>query len=320
MSEMVIFDQHTERYTKAWNAFNQLYILERPQPDAPKWHEGLPWLMIPFGVIAIFSIALSSLRTAPVFQQIALPLVGPTFALVEAVLAVVVIEVSVVIMRYVHVLQQAEDGKLNHDELRSWMLRGFLLAFIVALLANLYASVRHQPVIAEIAPMVDLIMSIAVGASAPFLAFIAGDILASLYLRSDRRRAELRARFDTALQEWQDARERSWNARKGDYGLRLKVENLSPSVLPSASVLSEQTQPTQTLPAASGFQRTPDGQQRVIDYLTARPEDAAMPSRQLAARIADVTGVRVGHDTANKGRNAWRDSLSRTAPTGGDDA
>lgn len=290
MTEMMIVDQHTERYEKAWQAFNQLYVLERPQPAAPKWHQGLPWLMIPFGIIALFSIALSSLRTAPVFQQIALPLVGPTFALVEAVLAVVVIEVSVVIMRYVHVLQQAEDGKLNHDELRSWMLRGFLLAFIVALLANLYASVRHQPVIAEVAPVVDLIMSIAVGASAPFLAFIAGDILASLYLRSDRRRAELRARFDTALQEWQDARERSWNARKGDYGLRLKVESLSapvPNPVPTFPMEVPLETERKTLPSAStlGHSKKPNARQITEQYFDAHPDALQQNPLEIAARL-----------------------------------
>lgn len=51
--------------------------------------------------------------------------------------------------------------------------------------------------------------------------------------------------------------------------------------------------------------RAADGQRRVIEFLNANPDDAKLPSRQLAARIEEVTGVSIGHDTANKGRNAW---------------
>ncbi len=53
-----------------------------------------------------------------------------------------------------------------------------------------------------------------------------------------------------------------------------------------------------------------DQQRRVIDFLTEYPDAAQMPSRQLAARIEEVTGVRIGHDTANKGRNAWTELRS----------
>lgn len=47
--------------------------------------------------------------------------------------------------------------------------------------------------------------------------------------------------------------------------------------------------------------RTSDGQARVIEYLNEHPDEADLPSR----RLAELIGV--GHDTANKGRNAWRE-------------
>jgi hypothetical protein len=80
----------------------------------------------------------------------------------------------------------------------------------------------------------------------------------------------------------------------------LRVAELGLPQQPDLSTLQS------TLPAPSGYNRTADGQRRVIEYLNQHPEDAAMPSRQLAARIEERTGIRVGHDTANKGRNAWR--------------
>jgi hypothetical protein len=80
----------------------------------------------------------------------------------------------------------------------------------------------------------------------------------------------------------------------------LRVAELGLPQQPDLSTLQS------TLPAPSGYNRTADGQRRVIEYLNQHPEDAALPSRQLAVRIAERTGVSVGHDTANKGRNAWR--------------
>src|SRR5688500_11597395 len=95
------------RHELAFGAFLRMDKLEHPAPDAPKWHQGLPLLMIPFGLVAIAGIALSSLRTAPVFQSIATPMVGETLALTEAILAVIVIEVFIVVSRYVHIIIEA---------------------------------------------------------------------------------------------------------------------------------------------------------------------------------------------------------------------
>lgn len=307
MNDMVIFDQHTERYEKAWEAFNRLYVMEHPAPPAPRWYQGLPWLMIPFGVIALCGIALSALRTAPVFQQIAVPLVGETFALLEAALAVIVIEVAIVIMRYVLVLQRAEDGKLNTDDLRAWMVGGFWLAFGVAILANLYASIKHVPLVAPVAPLLDLVIALAVGLSAPMLAFIAGDILASLYLRSERRRADLRARYEAALSDWQTAREKSWNARKGDYGLRLRVDNLPAATasvrsLNSLNEANEQSERTYSANSSTGYSKRMDAKEIVRQFFAENPDRFNDRLDDLVVAIEQATGVKVGRTSIHNVR------------------
>jgi len=191
--------------------------------------------MIPFAIIATAGILLSALRTAPVFQAIAEPIVGATLSYVEAILAVVVIEVFVVIGRYSLVVLSAQDGESNIDEVKKWMRYGFRFAFTIAALANLYASVTHLPIVAPVKPILDLVVAILVGLSAPVLAFISADILAVLWARSERRRADLRSKFDTAMTAWFDAREKSWNAKKKDYGLRILVENPVSNSIPAFS-------------------------------------------------------------------------------------
>lgn len=303
MDELQIYDQHAERHQKAWSAFTQIYILEHPKPQVPRWWQGLPYLMLPFSVIVLAGIALSAFRTAPVFQQIALATVDMGLATAEAILAVIVIEVFLVLGRYAWVLMSAQEGEENVGSVKAWMQAGFWIAFAIAVFANLYASVSHLPIVAPYKEAIDLVIALLVGVSAPLLAFISADILGIQWVRSERRRDALKATFNSAVSEWFAARENSWNARKKDYGLKISVVQSS---TPSASVLSDQTDKTRQLPAPSGFTRTPDGQRRVVEYLNAHPDAAALPSRRLAEQIAVETGVQVGHDTANKGRNTWR--------------
>jgi len=229
VNDLQIYEQHAERHEKAYAAFTQIYALERPKPQPPRWYEGLPYQMIPFSLIAIAGILLSALRTAPVFQSTAEPIVGETLSYAEAILAVIVIEVFVVVGRYTWVLLNAQDGESNVGEVKAWMRAGFWFAFAIAAIANLYASVSHLPILAVVKPILDLIMAVLVGLSAPVLAFISADILGILWARSDRRRTELRQAFEDAMNNWFEGRENSWNARKKDYGLKLVVADATAS-------------------------------------------------------------------------------------------
>lgn len=303
MDELHVYDQYAERHQRAYNSFTQVYALEHPKPEKPKWYQGLPFMMIPFTAIVLAGVALSALRTAPVFQQIALETVAESLATAEAVLAVVVIEIFLVLGRYAFVLMTTEDGYDSAGSVKKWMRAGFWTAFSIAVFANLYASVSHLPIVLPIKPAIDLVIALLVGISAPLLAFISADILGIAWARSEQKRASIRVDYQRSIDDWFAARENSWNVRKKDYGVKIKVENAS------VLSLSDQTDRQDTarqLPAASGFVRTPDGQRRVIEYLNEHPENAAIPSRKLAEMIAEATGLKIGHDTVNKARNAWK--------------
>ena len=235
MSDLQVYNQHSECHERAWTAFTKIYILEHPKPTAPQWYHGLPYLMLPFSVVVLAGIALSALRTAPVFQQVALSTVGIELATAEALLAVVVIEVFLVLGRYAFILLSAQDGESNIGEVKQWMRAGFWIAFGIAVGANLYASIAHLPIVAPIKPIIDLVAALAVGISAPLLAFISADILGILWARSERRRADLWTAYKAAQEDWFEARERSWTTRKKDYGLRISVEAPPSSSVPALS-------------------------------------------------------------------------------------
>lgn len=287
-----IYSQYQQRYERAFAAFTRIYEQEHPKPPPPGRWAGFPWLLFPFALIAGAGILLSALRTAPVFQQIAEPLVGFWLSIAEAVLALIVIELMIVVVRYVVVLQDEQDGKLNAAGLRFWMLIGFWVAFGVAIAANVYASVKHVPLIAPYMPFAEFAMALAVGLAAPLLAFISGDILGSIYVRSQRQRTAIVDQHRAAVEAWAEGRERRWNARKGDYGLRINVESLTsgqPSALsavrPQADTDGQRTDGTHGY--GQGYVRRTDAREKVAAYLDANPDALKLTVRELA----DAAGV-----------------------------
>jgi len=266
-----VYQAHAKRHEQAYLSFTQVYELENPKPKAPAIHAGLPWLMLPFLVIAVSGIALSALRTAPIFASIARPIVGEQMANWEAALAVIVIEFTMVVLRYVMVIQSVQDGKELH--LARWMQAGFWLAFGVAVVANIYSSVVHLEALKNITAVMDVVVALIVGVSAPVLAFISGDVLASLYARAELVRKRMSGEHRELLAVWSDTKERRWSARQSSYGVKIHVENASNSLsnsnsngnfgmenaraLPSRSILGHSKQPNASEIARTHFQINP---------------------------------------------------------------
>lgn len=221
-NDLIVYDDHADKHERAWKAFNRIYLLERPEPSSVRWYHGLPWMMLPFGIISIAGILLSAMRTAPVFYQVAVPLVGEGFGVLEALFAIITVEVFVVMVRYAMIILNPDK---THD-IGRWMIGGFIVALTVALAANLYGSISHLEALRPHKPNIDLIMGIVVGVSAPLFAVISGDILGILWTRSSANRSQLKREFEDAMREWRDKRENSWNSKKSDYGIRIHVPNL----------------------------------------------------------------------------------------------
>jgi hypothetical protein len=234
MTNIDRFVQSQINQQTAYDVWSSAYEAQFPRPPKPPPFAGRPWLMIPFGLIAVSAIILSALRTAPIFQKIAEPLVGASLSGLEAALALVVIEVSLVITRYMMVLHANETHTLDVQRLNVWMMRGFWLAFFVAVGANIYASVAHVileiPSLAPALPVIDLAMATVVGVSAPILAFISGDILAMLWITSEKRRADLLASWEESVSDWNNRRDRRWERDKSRLESPVVVRELSPQI------------------------------------------------------------------------------------------
>ncbi|MCK6579933.1 MAG: hypothetical protein L6Q98_17725 [Anaerolineae bacterium] len=280
-----LYDDMQARIVAAYSAFEGVYRVQHPEPQRPpaaRLSASDLLVIASIGVMVIAAMIVSGSRTIAEFGQVG----GAAFLMLE---------VGALILAIWRAINASEDQRRFSRRL---VKAGLLICVGVMLAANIDATARAHAV--AIPAWAQTIILLAVAVSAPVLTFIAGDLLGIQAVAIGRRQAALDADYQAAAAAWRDAMLRSWDAQKSRWGGVVQV-----SAEPSAA-LSDQTDIRQTLPAPSGFARTPDGQRRVADYLDANPSDADLSARALAARIAERTGVTVGHDTANKGRNAWR--------------
>lgn len=257
--------------------------------EYPRWLRGVVLLMF------ICAALLSGVHTVPtVYAGIEDGgVVAPLVRAIVALSSFVAVELAIFVAAYARL-------KAN-----GWLVFSMLVVtFSIALVSNIQSVLKALGANGELGLTV---VGVALGIGAPLIALMSGEMFVHMHSASTRadadaalRYREERKLFDTVVLSAYRKYEKDASVRV----LSAQTDSRQTAQL-SASVLSDQTGNRQTLPAASGYERTPDGQRRVIDFLTEFPDAAQMPSRQLAARIEEVTGVRIGHDTANKGRNAW---------------
>lgn len=287
------YEQLAEQHSQAYNAFTEIDGREHPEPKKPRWYAGLPLVALPFIIIAVASVLLSSLRTGPVFLNSALELVDISLALTEAILAVLSIELFFVSARFFLILNQYRKTGVI-DDVKWWTGRGFWLAFAVAISANLFATIQNEAAIESLSPIISLAFSLVIGASIPILAFISGDILGVFWVTAEQSRKLIKESYDAAHEAWEAGRERRWNAQKSTkYGIKNRLEEAEERL--SARTDNRQTANRQQTPFA-----TSDKQPKhiALEYLKKHPD------KKFTVRgLADAAGVT--NDAAHKALNAY---------------
>lgn len=318
-----VYDNQADRYRKAWLTFQALYVLEHPEPSKPSWWRQVPLTLFIFGIVAFAGMLLSALRTAPTFKTIAEHTVGVELATIEALLAVVVIELFLVTVRYVFVVQRGST-KIDNQTM-NWMLAGFWIAFVVALAANLYATTKDLDAVKAAQSTLDLIASIVIGAAAPLLAVISGDIMGLLYLKSEAHRSTLREEYEADMTAWTAARDDRWKIDRSRFGATIRIQaepsihvpaSNAPNALPDVSNGTPIGNPIGNaglteVPAAStlGHRKVQQATKIAEAYFREHPEHIAVGCEQLVPIIG------VGKSTINKVQQRLREQAK-----GNDDA
>lgn len=315
------YDEIVARHQAAYAAFKAVYTQKTPPPVREQVERDDALVIVALVVMVIASVIVSASHTIPVFTKsiyadiATLTFLQTVVVIVVALAAFAMLEVGIVALAYVLVKDQFKRHPDRHVNVQVYIRAGLVLAFVVAVMANVYSVVGgtldDEQKGYALWQGFQLLIDVLVGISAPVLAFISGDVLAMQGVAALQQRRAVETRYQVDLATWNENLNASWNAQKARWGVKVDVsvdrlpsngQTDTPRALSDVSVLSasEQTDRQTVSRAGYGHTRTPDGQAKVIEYLNANPEHASLPSRKLAEMVG------VGHDTANKGRNAWQ--------------
>lgn len=302
--ELSQYDGIALKHNAAYAAFRTIYEAKLPPPQMPQIERESIFVPIALVVMIVASVIVSGSRTIIEFGG---GLVG--------VSAFVMLEGAIVAYAFFHTRTDFQESRIA--DVRRLAKIGLVLAFAVAVAANIHAVLKERGV--DVDGRVNTAILIAVAISAPSLAFISGDIMALETMRNSYKARKVKDAHAAALTAWMDGLNAAWAREKGKWGVKVEVsradsQQTDSHLLSGVSVLSvsEQTDNGQTAHSGYGHTRTPDGQAKVIEYLNINPDHAKMPSRELAKLIG------VGHDTANKGRNTWRNQQVNVQDEGGE--
>jgi cytochrome c biogenesis protein CcdA len=307
------------RYNSAYTAFRSTYTTQHPQPTAQQFarrnirnNKSLRRFLI---ALVIASIIVSGSHTIPTFAE-SLPDNWGFLRVVVGLAAFAMVELGVILYAYQRVEKSYQENANYAHTIKHLMGIGMGLGLVVALGANLYSSLK--PIFADATEtsaagwdVVQLIVFILVGISAPILAFIAGEVFGMLDVEERQARAKTIEDYENALLAWEEGLRVAWGEAENQWGARvkLKVERPSAVRLSDTSVrLSDTGRQTDNVSDKQsdrhghgvGYTRRHNAMQMVIDHLNAQPEAATLTARQLA----EVVGV--APDTANKGKRAWQ--------------
>ncbi len=238
------------------------------------------WILVAIGA-SIFSAA----HTIPAAEMTILRDIPSRSAL--AITAFVIVEL---------VIFGASAGRREIKWLK-WLLAASVL---VALAGNIGSSIRA--VAENNGDWLNQFGGVLLAIIAPVTALAAGEVL---HIQLDKRAHKSQLLDDTWSDEMREI-DQKINTAFTKY-MKDNQTDRQTDKLREQTRLSEQTD-NQTdnrrlSSGASGYNRTADGQQRVVDYLNENPDDAALPLR----RLAELIGV--NKDTVSAGRRVWQDSL-----------
>jgi hypothetical protein len=300
MNDFTHYASSAEEAEAAYNAYCRFYAQTYPQPKPPQsryarasWRDYLNVKNSLFSIMVFFcmmssSVMLSAFRTGPVFAALSEASVGRTLAWSEAVLAVIMVELSIASLPFVREYLIGKPKRPNKGLLWMW-----LILIVLAIGTNAYAVLfqGRSP-----HPEIELLISLAVGSSAPIIGGLSGHVLALLVLYDKFALAEAQLRYEENLRRWEAALAAAWQQDRDGFITKMNNRHrraqvrVEPVLLPRTQV--------QRLDEGQPVTRG-KSQNIVFDYLDAHPEQVTSSLRKLAAEIG------VNKDTVKVYREQW---------------
>jgi hypothetical protein len=292
-----IYDETAAQIEAAYLGFARVYEVQHPRPVMQAQNTGV------FGakhvgllLALIGSIIVSASHTIPVFlgvQTITDVTLGAELAI--ALAAFVMIEIGIVTFAY-----SATESAVNRDEVhrvRMFTNAGKWFVASVMFVANVYYVLQINVIPDDAGgawSAIRVVIYLAVGASAPVVAFITGDILAIDVLKHRSRQTRAQEQYDAQLATWIEALNEQWKRDRRNWGANVDIQVSKPVSVQPSNVLPSYTERPSVRPSngqdnghsgASGYEYVSNASDKVRAYLVQFPEDANMNVRELADKI-----------------------------------
>lgn len=159
------------------------------------------------GALVSASVIVSAYHTIPIFVGSDLTVI--TFIVGLAVF--VMVELGIVSLTYINIKKSYELNPDKHTSVLKWLQVGLALVFIVGLGVNVYSEVMKT---GFAHPLVDLIIRILVGLSAPVMAFVSGEVIAMIGVDAQHQQRAFNREHAANMVAYQDKFLAWWDARK----------------------------------------------------------------------------------------------------------
>lgn len=267
--QLTQYDDFAVQHNRAFEAFSTIYAKKNPPPSYPRVDRSDWYIALIVLILVGASVVVSGSRTIPEFGG---GLVGwAAFAMLE---------LGIIAFAFLRTKSNA-----NSDTIKSvsrWTNFGLVLAFIVAVGANVHATLTEHGIV--LSENINTIITVFLAISAPTLALISGDILAIQFLRARNAKQRADEEYRTALSGWQEGLNRSWASQQKKWGVRVDVSR--PQQVSQGQLVDSTVSPgvPESVPGDSNQGQSVDKRDKVRDILDNDPDAWDMSVRELADR------------------------------------
>jgi hypothetical protein len=295
------FIQHAQVYESAYNAHVKKYSLRNPPPQKPQAQMLISWHHVVVTIILIASALVSASHTLLVVFKAYPDQINPVLAGFLAFITFIMVEVTAVYLAYTDII---ENTTIDETPSIKKPVRIGLFIVVGAMFAmNIYGVLNTSGTVSGgLWEIVGILIFLWVACIAPANAYIAGEILAIRVIDMQRQNAILEEDYIEALEKWNTSLDSSWNSKKKDYGVSIKVSKPTdnqPGIAVNAPRLSASTsnQTDNRQMSGAGYAKSSTAVDNAVQWLKDNPDKIDLSLRQLADLIPDA-----GKDSIGKAR------------------
>jgi cell division protein FtsW (lipid II flippase) len=303
---MFDFRLDDEKLIQLRERFERVYVRQHPKP-ARQTSRLVRAALI---VLVVASIVVSASHTIPAFLSTIEGDAHSIIKLIIALAAFAMVEVGVLVFAYVSTRRRGEAADLH---INRQLRRGLLLAFALAVVANLHSVLEPRFGGTQLWGVFSFIVFVLVGVSAPTLAYIAGEVFGLTTLADEQASIDADAAWWQAFDDaWAKALEQYRRATvRTDRPLQPAVSTPDRSVHSLNSLNSPVNEPSErTVNPANGYTKQMNARDVIRAYFEQHPDQLDRNLDLLVSDIMAESGVKVGRTSVHNVRRVLKGSVN----------